>query len=227
MRCTKVPGKASTGRCLCRGRNRTSRRAPPFMFARGSEDHVLRVRQKVRELDAGMPVYDMKTLDRQLDETLGTERLIAILSACFGVLATLLAALGLYGVMAFVVARRTKEIGLRMALGAPQGSVIWMVLRESLVLLCAGLAIGIPTSFALSRYVSTQLYGVKPADLWAAAGALVILVERRRGRASCRRARPAVSTRSRRCDTNGDCVACPRIVSLAANRGLARTYALC
>jgi ABC-type antimicrobial peptide transport system permease subunit len=63
-----------------------------------------------------------------------------------------------------------------MALGAAQGSVIWMVLRESLVLLCAGLAIGIPTSFALSRYVSTQLYGVKPTDLWAAAGALVILV---------------------------------------------------
>ena len=134
------------------------------------------MRQKVRELDAGMPVYDMKTLDRQLDETLGTERLIAILSACFGVLATLLAALGLYGVMAFVVARRTKEIGLRMALGAPQGSVIWMVLRETLVLLVVGLAIGIPASFALSRYVSTQLYGVKPTDIWAASIALVILV---------------------------------------------------
>jgi predicted permease len=142
--------------------------APTAMFSA--------VRQKVRELDAGMPVYDMKTLDRQLDETLGTARLIAILSACFGVLATLLAALGLYGVMAFVVARRTKEIGLRMALGAPQGQVIWMVLRESLILLCVGLAIGIAASFGLSSYVSTQLYGVKPTDFRAVAAALAILV---------------------------------------------------
>ena len=69
-----------------------------------------------------MPVYGMKTLERQLDETLSTERLIAVLSAAFGLLATVLAALGLYGVMAFMVARRTKEIGLRMALGAPQSA---------------------------------------------------------------------------------------------------------
>ncbi len=93
-----------------------------------------------------MPVYGMKTLDRQLDETLSTERLIAVLSAAFGLLATVLAALGLYGVMAFVVARRTKEIGLRMALGAPQGQVVWMVMRETLVLVAAGLAIGIPAA---------------------------------------------------------------------------------
>ncbi|HZI75697.1 MAG TPA: FtsX-like permease family protein, partial [Gemmatimonadales bacterium] len=134
------------------------------------------LREKVRELDAALPVYDMKTLDRQLDETLGTERLVAMLSACFGVLATMLASLGLYGVMAFVVARRTKEIGLRMALGAPQGTVVWMVLRETLVLLAAGLAAGIPASFALSRYVSAQLYGVRPGDIGAAAVALAILV---------------------------------------------------
>jgi ABC-type antimicrobial peptide transport system permease subunit len=99
-----------------------------------------------------------------------------MLSACFGVLATMLASLGLYGVMAFVVARRTKEIGLRMALGAPQGTVVWMVLRETLVLLAAGLAAGIPASFALSRYVSAQLYGVRPGDIGAAAVALAILV---------------------------------------------------
>src|SRR5258705_5013953 len=78
-----------------------------------------------------MPVYQMKTLERQLDETLGTERLIATLSAAFGVLATLLAALGLYGVMAFVVARRTKEIRLRMALCAPPATGLWIVPREA------------------------------------------------------------------------------------------------
>jgi ABC-type antimicrobial peptide transport system permease subunit len=117
----------------------------------------------------------MKTLERQLDETLSTERLIAVLSAAFGVLATVLAALGLYGVMAFMVARRTKEIGLRMALGAPQTQVIWMVMRETLLLVGAGLAIGIPTAFAVSKYVSTQLYGVKATDIVSAAAALVIL----------------------------------------------------
>jgi ABC-type antimicrobial peptide transport system permease subunit len=90
-------------------------------------------------------------------------------------LATVLAALGLYGVMAFVVARRTKEIGLRMALGAPQGQVIWMVMRETLVLVAVGLAIGIPAALGLSKYVSTQLYGVKPWDIWAGAAAFVIL----------------------------------------------------
>jgi predicted permease len=133
------------------------------------------LRRKVQELDAGMPVYGLKTLERQLDETLSTERLIAVLSAAFGLLATVLAALGLYGVMAFMVARRTKEIGLRMALGAPQVQVVWMVMRESLVLVAAGLAIGIPAALGLSKYVSTQLFGVKPTDIASAAAALVIL----------------------------------------------------
>jgi predicted permease len=133
------------------------------------------LRRKVRELDANMPVYDMKTLGRQLDETLSTERLIAVLSAAFGLLATLLAALGLYGVMAFTVARRTKEIGLRMALGAPRGQVVWMVMRESLGMVGAGLAIGIPVALVTSKYVSTQLFGVKATDIATAAAALVIL----------------------------------------------------
>jgi predicted permease len=133
------------------------------------------LRRKVQELDADMPVYDMKTLERQLDETLSTERMIAALSAAFGILATLLAAIGLYGVMAFVVARRTREIGLRMALGAPQGMVMWMVMRETIVLVAAGLGMGVPAALLLSRYVSTQLFGVKPTDLGAAAAALGIL----------------------------------------------------
>ncbi len=133
------------------------------------------LRDKVRAIDPAMPVYEMKTLESQLDDTLSTERLIALLSAAFGVLATLLAALGLYGVMAFVVARRTKEIGLRMALGASQSGVVWMVLREALILLGIGLAVGVPSAFLLSRYVSSQLFGVKPTDVWTAAAALLIL----------------------------------------------------
>jgi len=133
------------------------------------------LRRRIAQLDATIPVFEMKTLSRQLDQTLNTERLVATLSAAFGVLATLLAALGLYGVMAFVVARRTKEIGLRMALGAPRGTVVWMVLRESLTLLGAGLAVGLPIAYVLSRLVATQLYGVKPGDLLTGLAALAIL----------------------------------------------------
>ena len=133
------------------------------------------VRRKVQELDRALPVYQMRTLEHQLDETLGTERLIASLSVAFGVLATLLAALGLYGVMAFVVARRTREIGLRMALGADRRLVVWMMLRETLYMLAIGIAAGVPAAFLLNHYVASQLFGVKPNDLTTAAAALAIL----------------------------------------------------
>jgi ABC-type antimicrobial peptide transport system permease subunit len=133
------------------------------------------LRAKIRALDSSVPIFDLKTLDRQLDETLGTERLIAALAGVFGVLATVLAAIGLYGVMAFVVARRTKEIGLRMALGAARGRVVWMVMRESLQMLGTGLAAGVPVAFLLSRLVSAQLYGVRPNDLGTLLAALAVL----------------------------------------------------
>ncbi len=118
----------------------------------------------------------MKTLGGQLDETLLTERLIALLSAGFGMLATLLAAIGLYGVMAFVVARRTKELGVRMALGAQAGSVIWLVMKDVLVLLALGLAIGIPAAFGLGHFVASQLYGIKANDPSIAIASMVMLI---------------------------------------------------
>jgi predicted permease len=133
------------------------------------------VRRKIAEIDPTMPVYAMRTLEDQLDQTLSTERLIATLSTAFGGLATLLAAIGLYGVMAFAVARRTKEIGLRMALGAQRGRVVWMVMRETLTLLAIGLAAGIPAAYALSRLVSSQLFNVRADDLGVAAAALLVL----------------------------------------------------
>ena len=129
----------------------------------------------VAKLDGSMPIYDLKTLENQLDETLSTERLIALLSTVFGALATVLAALGLYGVMAFVVARRTREIGLRMALGAPRSWVLWLVMREVLLLLAGGLFAGVPAAYLLSRYVSSELFGVTPADAWTAAAAIAVL----------------------------------------------------
>jgi predicted permease len=133
------------------------------------------VRNEVRQLDASMPVYELKTVEGQLDETLLTDRLIATLSAAFGFLATLLASVGLYGVMAFVVARRRKELGLRLALGAEPAGVLWLVMKEVLVLLVLGLAVGIPAAIGAGRFVSAQLYGIRPNDPWIAVTTVVLL----------------------------------------------------
>jgi predicted permease len=133
------------------------------------------MRNEVRKLDASMPVYGMKTLEAQLDETLLTDRLIALLAAGFGLLATMLASIGLYGVMAFVVARRRKELGIRLALGAEPGGVIWLVMKEVLLLLSIGLALGIPAAMALGRLVSSQLYGIAGSDPWTAVATMILL----------------------------------------------------
>jgi ABC-type antimicrobial peptide transport system permease subunit len=131
---------------------------------RAPEELFETMRRKVLELDANVPVVDMVTLEKQMEISLVTERLVASLSTAFALLATLLAGIGLYGVMAYTVARRTREIGIRMALGAFSGNVIWLVMREVLLLLGVGMAIGLPTAWALSRFVQAQLYGMTPND---------------------------------------------------------------
>jgi len=133
------------------------------------------IRNEMRQLDSAMPIYSLKTLESQLDETLLTDRLIALLSAGFGLLATILASVGLYGVMAFVVARRRKELGIRLALGAQPRLVIWLVMREVLVLLAIGLAVGLPAALGLGRYVSSQLYGIDAHDPGVAIATIVVL----------------------------------------------------
>jgi predicted permease len=133
------------------------------------------IRSEVKRLDAGMPVYEVKTVQGQLDETLLTDRLIALLSAGFGLLATVLASVGLYGVMAFIVARRRKEIGIRLALGAEPAGVLMSVMKEVLILLTIGLAVGIPAAIGLGRYVSSQLYGIQPNDPWIAVSTVALL----------------------------------------------------
>ena len=110
-------------------------------------------------------MYGMRTVDQQVETSLVTERLLATLSTVFGALATLLAAVGLYGVMAFMVTRRTREIGIRMALGASGGSVVWLIMREVLILAVTGLAIGLAAAFGLTRLVEAQLFGVKATDV--------------------------------------------------------------
>jgi predicted permease len=122
------------------------------------------VRAKVRALDANLPLYAMRSMDDQISNSLLIERLIASLSGVFGFLATLLAVIGLYGVMAYTVARRTREIGIRMALGAFQADVVWMVMREVLMLVCVGVAAGLAGAFVLAKLVETQLYGVTGHD---------------------------------------------------------------
>jgi predicted permease len=122
------------------------------------------LRARVAKLDSHLPVFQMKTQERQLEDSLAVERLTATLSTAFGVLATVLAAVGLYGVMAFLVARRTREIGIRMAMGALRTDVVWLVMREVLVVAGAGIAVALPVTFAVTRLLSSQLYGVAPHD---------------------------------------------------------------
>ena len=129
-----------------------------------AEQFFTAVRAKVRALDSNLPMYAMRTTEEQISTSLLVERLIASLSTIFGFLATLLAIIGLYGVMAYTVARRTREIGIRMALGAFQKHVIWMVMREVLLLVAIGIVAGIGASVALTRLVQTQLFGVTPND---------------------------------------------------------------
>jgi predicted permease len=143
--------------------------------ATSSESAFAQIRRDVQAIDPSMPVYEMKTVQGQLDQTLLTERLTAMLSAGFGVLATLLASIGLYGVMAFVVARRTKEIGVRLALGAQPALVTWLVMREVLVLLGIGLIVGVPAGLLTAKYAASLLYGVQPRDPWVASGTVAIL----------------------------------------------------
>ncbi|HET8921514.1 MAG TPA: ABC transporter permease [Candidatus Acidoferrum sp.] len=122
------------------------------------------VRSKVRDLDPNLPVYAMRTTEVQIKNSLSAERLIASLSAVFGFLATLLAVIGLYGVMAYIVSQRTREVGIRMALGAARGNVIWLVMREVLLLVAIGVAAGAIASLALTRVVQSQLFGLTPHD---------------------------------------------------------------
>ena len=132
-------------------------------------------RQALARLDPALPVYDLKTVQTQIDETHFIDRLFAMLSAAFGFLATTLAAVGLYGVTAYAVTRRTQEIGVRMALGAGRQSILGLVMREVLLLTAAGIVVGILAALALGRLVESQLFGLKAADPAVLAAAVVVI----------------------------------------------------
>ena len=173
-----------------------------YVRTAGEPDALLgRVNTLVRGVDPDLPVGELKTMRAQVRESLFVERMVAALSAAFGVLATLLAALGLYGLMAFAVSLRTREIGIRMALGAERRDVLRMVLRDVAVLVAVGVALGLPGGYGIGRVVETQLFGLNARDplTFAAATAALLAVALLAGYIPARRAAlvdPMVALRS-------------------------------
>ena len=133
------------------------------------------VREVVKRIDPELPLIDVKTQTGQIEESLTRERMFARLTSCFGALSLLLVTVGLYGTLAYAVTRRRHEIGIRMALGAPQRSVVWMVVRECVVMVAGGILIGLPLSFWVSQLVASQLFGVSPGDPMTLAIATLVL----------------------------------------------------
>jgi len=133
------------------------------------------VRQMINQVDDKLPIYDVMSMNEQIRDKLNQDRLVTQLVSFFGALALILACIGLYGVMAHGVARRTNEIGIRMALGAKGGNIAWMVLRETLLLVVAGLALGIPVALLLARLIAAQLFGMRPTDPLTLIAAAIVL----------------------------------------------------
>jgi predicted permease len=134
------------------------------------------IRKELEKLDPQVAMEEPRTIAGAIDESIFQDRILATLGGFFGGLALLLAAIGLYGVVAYGTAQRAGEFGVRLALGAQRGDVLWMVLRDALLLVAAGLAVGLPASLAASRYVGSVLFGVKPDDAASFAGTAAVLL---------------------------------------------------
>jgi predicted permease len=137
---------------------------------------IASVRQAAREIDANLPLFNIKTLATQVDESLAQERLIGAVSSFFSLLALLLAGIGLYGIMAYAVSQRTREVGVRMALGARRGAVLRMVLRQGMKLVLIGVGLGLAASLAVTRLIASQLFGVTATDPVTFIGAPALLL---------------------------------------------------
>ena len=136
-----------------------------FELRYNSQSNLLdEVRREVAAVDRNLPIFRARTLLAQTEQSMLKERLLATLSSVFGALALLLACVGLYGLMAYAVARRTSEIGIRLALGARPGRILWLVLRETFALTLAGVAVGVPLALWAARYARSVLFGIGAAD---------------------------------------------------------------
>lgn len=147
-----------------------------YVRIQGSPEAALQsIRTIVRNEDPTLPISYFRTVNEQVSRSLTTERMLAALSSSFGTLALLLSLVGLYGVISFTVTQRTQEIGVRLALGATRLATLWLVLRDALVMTAIGIAIALPSVWALGRFVETQLYGIKAMDPATIATATIIL----------------------------------------------------
>jgi ABC-type antimicrobial peptide transport system permease subunit len=145
------------------------------VYASDDARAIAAIRQAVQALNPNVPVTGLTTFDRQIQASLVSERLMAAITALFGAVALLMAAIGLYGVLAYSVTQRTREIGIRMALGAQRSRVISMVLREIAAATGIGIAIGTAAALALSRFIASMLYDVKPREPWMLGSAIALL----------------------------------------------------
>jgi predicted permease len=140
---------------------------------------IQRIREEVARVDPTVPMFDVHTLEEEMSAALVQQRLIGLLSGLFGALALLLACVGLYGLLSCGLVQRTTEIGVRMALGARRGDVLWMVVREALILVGIGIAVGVPVALAVTRLASSQisglLFGLEATDPITVAGAALVL----------------------------------------------------
>lgn len=150
----------------------------PFLQVRTSRDvagTIAKLRALVQNLDPHVPIGEVTTMEIQIDQALARERLLAFLSTLLGSVAVALAAIGLFGVLSFSVTRRTREIGIRMSVGAPRRSILALFLRESAWFILAGFAAGIPLALACGRLATSLLYRLPPQDAATAAGATLLL----------------------------------------------------
>jgi len=137
---------------------------------------VSQIRAEVKALDADLPLTDIETMQEHMRLPLAPAKLLAAVSSSFGVLALLLAAMGLYGVMAYLVSSRTREMGIRIALGAQTSGVLRLVMGQGLRLAITGIALGVITAVALTRVLESVLYGVAPTDVVTFMGVVLLLI---------------------------------------------------
>jgi predicted permease len=136
---------------------------------------VSAIRAAVKQMAANLPLIEVQTMNQRVSRSLATDRTITKLSGVFGPLAMILVCIGLYGIMSYAVSGRTSEFGIRIALGAQRGSVLWLILRESLLLMFVGVAIGLPLILGAGKWIASLLFGVKPADPTALALATAVM----------------------------------------------------
>ena len=134
------------------------------------------IRRQIQSVRSTLLVTNISTMEKQIEQALLRERLVATLSTAFGTVALVLAGIGLYGILAYAVTRRTNEIGIRMALGSTRSGVVWMILREGFALAAGGIFIGVPVVLAIGKVAKASLYGIEPFDPLALMSAALLLL---------------------------------------------------